>query len=580
MHEARLLLRRYWGHQAFRPLQEEVIASVLQGLDTLALMPTGGGKSLCFQVPALCRDGLTLVVSPLIALMKDQLRQLKALGIPALALHAGMRGDELDKTLRNARYGNFKLLYLSPERLHTALFRDYLELLPIRLLVVDEAHCISEWGHDFRPAYRRIGELRPLLPGVPVLALTATATRQVARDIQEQLGFPAPHLLSTGFARPNLSYAAFGENRKAARTLEILRAVPGSALVFCRSRRRTETLAAYLRGQGLSAAHYHAGLGAEARAARQEDWTAGRIPVMVCTSAFGMGINKADVRCVVHYDMPDSPEAYFQEAGRAGRDGRKAYAVLLWNERDLEALDAAAAQRFPPPATLKKIYRGIVSYLNLPAGSAEGESFDFDPVEFASRFRFSPVLVGHALRLLEQEGLLAYSEQLRPPARLSVPAGRSALLQFAADFPELAPMVQYLLRRLEGVLGGEVAVRPAAVARALKCREADVLAQWTRLQRFGMIGYRPAGTGPQLLFLQERVVVDDLRIDAGRIDQRRQAYETRLRAMEAYARGDGCRSAALLRYFGESPAAPCGICDACLARRRAGTLQQGLTKQP
>src|SRR6185312_5437043 len=412
MTNAVAILIKYWGYDAFRPLQQEIIDSVLSGNDTLAIMPTGGGKSMCFQVPTMSKEGLCLVVSPLIALMKDQVLNLKNKGIPALSIYSGMSFTEVEKTLKNAAYGNFKFLYVSPERLETELFLEYVSIIKINLIAVDEAHCISQWGYDFRPPYLRIAALREYFPDVPVLALTASATLEVQKDICEKLLFKKNQQpFQQSFERANLSYSAFELSSKQNKLLTILKKVAGSGIVYCKTRKRTKEIAEMLSLNGISADFYHAGLTNEERNKKQEDWINNKTRIIACTNAFGMGIDKPDVRTVVHYDVPDSLENYYQEAGRAGRDGKKSYAVLLYNSFELEDLKKQLDKKFPSNETIKKIYGDLCNFLQLPAGSGESNNYDFDINAFVKNFKLDAFVVNSVLKILEQEQLITYSEQ-------------------------------------------------------------------------------------------------------------------------------------------------------------------------
>ena len=563
------ILHHYWGFKQFRPLQDEIIDQVLQGKDTLALMPTGGGKSLCFQVPALCREGICLVITPLISLMKDQVEHLKKKNIPALAVHSGMHWREVEKAFKNALYGNFKFLYLSPERLQTPLFLDYIEDLNVNLLTVDEAHCISQWGYDFRPAYLHIGELRKYLPDIPVLAITATATRQVREDIQDKLQFREKNVLVKSFFRGNLSYATFREDDKLDKTIRILQKVPGSSIIFCRSRKRTKEIAFYLSQSGLPADFYHAGLDPEERSKRQEAWIRNQTRIIVCTNAFGMGIDKPDVRTVIHYDVPESPEAYYQEAGRAGRDGRRSYAVLLYNDHELSTLSRDIEVHYPTLKKIREVYRALVSYLRVPAGSGEGIYYDFDLLRFVKTFHLNILLVTRVLHILEQEEILSFSESVFLPSRICFTVGKQALYRFEEENPDLEPMIKCLLRTYEGIFDDYVPVNEMQTGRILKISEADVRQQWNKLQRSGILDYQPRKDQPQIYFLQERVVVNRLYLDFRRIHALKEAYTQRIHAIKAYAENTAvCRSKLLLAYFDEQESLPCGICDVCINNRK------------
>lgn len=575
--EPEKILRKYWGFRDFRPLQDEVITSVLQGKDTLALMPTGGGKSICFQVPALCMEGICLVVTPLISLMKDQVAHLKKKGIPALAVHSGMHWREVEKTFKNALYGRFRFLYLSPERLTTPLFLDYLEDLNVNLITVDEAHCISQWGYDFRPSYLRIGELRTYLPGKPVLAITATATREVREDIQEKLLFREKNLLVKSFFRDNLSYVVLEEEAKLNKVADILKKVPGSSIVFCRSRKRTKEIASRLEHYGLEAGFYHAGLDTDTRNKRQEDWINNKKRIIVCTNAFGMGIDKPDVRTVIHYDVPESPEAYYQEAGRAGRDGKKSFAVLLYDPHEVKALDEKVELQYPPAEVVRRVYRALVSYLNIPAGAGEGMYYDFDLRDFARIFQFNILLVMQVLNTLEKEDILAFSESIFLPSRVCFTLSRKELYRFEQEYAAQVPMIQCLLRTYEGIFDDYTPVSEAQVARLMKLGETQVVRAWQELQTLGVLDYQPKKDKPQISFLQERIVVKDLRLNMKRINSRKKAFIRRIEAMKAYTENkEVCRSKVLLAYFDETESLPCGICDICIAnKKRLRTGKEG-----
>lgn len=563
------ILHRYWGFKTFRPLQGEVIDNILVGKDTLALMPTGGGKSLCFQVPALCKEGICLVITPLISLMKDQVEHLKRRHIPALAVHSGMTGKEVEKTFKNALYGNFKLLYLSPERLQTSLFLDYIKDLKINLITVDEAHCISQWGYDFRPAYLQIGELRKHLPETPILAITATATKNVREDIQEKLNFRKKHVLVKSFFRENLSYTVFSEQAKLNKTIDILNKVPGSSIIFCKSRRRTKEIASYLCQSGLPADFYHAGLETEDRNQRQEAWIENKTRIMVCTNAFGMGIDKPDVRTVIHYDVPDSPEAYYQEAGRAGRDDKRSYCVLLYNQQDLKTLEENIETSYPPLEKIKEVYRALVSYLQIPAGSGESIYYDFDLADFTKAFHLNILLITHVLKILEQEEILTFTESVFLPSRICFTVSKAELYRFENENKTLEPMIKCLLRTYEGIFNNYTNVSEKQVGGIMKMNEKKVIQEWHELQHDGIIDFRPVKDKPQIYFMRERMVVDHLQLDMRRINARKQAYAERVFAIKAYVENSEiCRSKQLLAYFDETESLPCGVCDVCIRNRQ------------
>lgn len=562
------ILRQYWGFASFRPGQEEIIRSVLDGKDTLALMPTGGGKSLCYQVPALLNEGLCLVISPLIALMKDQVENLRKKNITAYAIFSGMTRRDVINTLKVACNSNCKFLYVSPERLETVLFREYLPALGIRLVAVDEAHCISQWGYDFRPPYLRILSLREELPDVPVLALTASATPDVQRDICEKLGFRKHRVYRQPFERPNLSYSVFRSDAKISKVIEILQKVPGPSIVYCRSRKRTKEISELLRLQQISADYYHAGLVQEERNRKQSEWLQNGLRVIVCTNAFGMGIDKPDVRTVIHADVPDCLESYYQEAGRAGRDGKTAFAVLLYDEQELQELEALPSTRFPPLEQVREVYQALANYLQVPAGGGEGNSYDFDFSDFLKKFKLNGTTALYALKMLEQDGWLLFNDQVFRSATVQFTISKDGLYDFETANPGLEPLVKTLLRAFEGIYDRPTAVSEKLVAGLLKKDPETVTAQLQILHRMGVIEYNPQKEMPQLQLLRPRIRAEDLRLDAVALNLRKEKMEQRTRQMIAYIRGEmECRSRMISTYFGESQARPCGICDNCLRQK-------------
>jgi ATP-dependent DNA helicase RecQ len=572
------LLQTYWGHAAFRPGQEAVIHSVLSGHDTLALMPTGGGKSLCYQLPALLLEGLCLVVSPLIALMKDQVESLRRKNITAFALYAGMGRREVMQTLKVASESNCRFLYVSPERLETALFREYLPGLPIRLIAVDEAHCISQWGYDFRPPYLRIAALREELPDVPVLALTASATPAVQKDICERLLRPGTRTAHKPFAgwrvyrqsfeRPQLSYSVFKTASKPNKIREILENVPGSAIIYCRSRKKTREISELLTLHGLSASYYHAGLTADERQERQEAWTRGRIRVITCTNAFGMGIDKPDVRVVIHADPPDCLENYYQEAGRAGRDGHRSYAVLLYDARDLEELDALPEQRFPSDAEIRETYQALANYLQIPAGSGQGEYRDFDLQDFLKKFQADGTRTLNVLRILEQEGLLTFNEQLFLPATVGFTTGKEYLYEYEKSHPDQEPLIKSLLRSYAGIFDMPVPISEKQLARLLRVPAEQISLQLRQLQQTGIIEYRPQKDRPQLFFPVPRLRTENLRPDRQALTMRKKVLTERITSFCRYITEPAqCRARYIASYFGDTSVRACGICDHCQKQR-------------
>ena len=568
------ILREYWGYTQFRPLQEEIIRSVLEGKDTLALMPTGGGKSLCFQVPAMAMGGLCLVVSPLIALMKDQVEQLRRKGITAYAIYSGMGRKEVINILEVAASSNCRFLYVSPERLETALFREYLPGLPVRLLAVDEAHCVSQWGYDFRPPYLRIAAIRQELPDIPVLALTASATPEVQGDIIDKLAFRVARVFRQSFARPNLSYHVIRADAKIPRIREILQKVNGSAIVYCRSRRRTREISDLLRMEGISAGHYHAGLTQDERNSKQGDWVSGKTRVIVCTNAFGMGIDKPDVRIVLHADIPDCLENYYQEAGRAGRDGQTAYAVLLYDDQDLLALEEQAALRFPSMETIREVYQSVANYLQIPSGSGAGQYYTFNLPDFIRKFGHAGHTALYALKALEQAGWLAFNEQVFLPPTVMFTTGKEALYAFEKDHPQLEPCIKALLRSYTGIYDQPVAISEKMIAGLLRKEEAKVKEEMLQLHQYGIIDYQPLKDQPQVLLLRDRVRAEEVRIDQKAYEERKKQFSRRMKQMVDYVKEQAlCRSVMIGRYFGDTGISECGTCDLC-RKKKARPLSQ------
>jgi ATP-dependent DNA helicase RecQ len=561
------ILRQYWHYHSFLPLQEAIIGSVLQGKDTLALLPTGGGKSLCFQVPAMVHPGICLVVSPLVALMKDQTDQLRKKGITAFSLHSGMSRKEVINSFQLAAGSNCKFLYVSPERLETDLFIEYLPSLAVNLIAVDEAHCVSQWGYDFRPPYLRIAALRKLLPDTPVLALTASATPEVLRDIGDKLELRDPALFRRSFTRPHLSYSFFKVDNKIRKINEILQKVSGSGIVYCKTRRATREISELLMRQGISAVAYHAGLSREERTQRQEDWIKDRVRVIVSTNAFGMGIDKSAVRTVIHTDPPESVENYYQEAGRAGRDGQKAYAVLLSDEQDDSRLQALPDVRFPSISVIRPVYQHLMNYLQLPSGMGENNYYDFDLTGFADRFGLEMGSALNVIKVLEQEGLLTFLQQAYLPSKGRFITGKETLYEFERDHATLEPLIHALLRTYEGIFDQPVTIRERQLAWITRKAPAEISAGLVQLQAFGIFDYTPQKDTPQLYFLRDRPDSEDLYIDPVAYRERKERYATRVRAMIRYLDLSGkCRSRYLANYFGDKEAADCGICDNC--RRR------------
>ena len=567
--EALEVLQQYWGYDAFRPMQEEIISAAADGKDVLAILPTGGGKSVCFQVPALMREGIALVVTPLIALMKDQVQNLEARGIRALSIHAGMERREVELVLNNAAYGDFKFLYVSPERLGTALFQSWLSLLPINYIVVDEAHCISQWGYDFRPDYLTISDLRKTVDA-PVIALTATATPRVAEDIMDKLEFRERLLLRSGFERPNLSYIVRRCEDKSGQLLDICRGVEGSGIVYMRHRRRCEETAAFLSANGISASYYHAGLSGETRTARQEAWKRGEIRVMVCTNAFGMGIDKPDVRFVAHTGLPESPESYFQEAGRAGRDGKRSYAVLLWNATDVRRLQQLREVSFPSLAYIEDIYQKLHIFFGIPYEAGAGRQLKFDLEAFAKHFKLERAPVHYALKYLERSEHLTFSEDVEIATQVGILVDRNALYDVDLPEPAMVSLLEVLMRRCSGIFSWPVPIREEPVAAALGLTVPQLRQLLYRTSLEHVIKYIP-GDRCSVVFLHHN------RLMPGNVDLQKEKYNflldnarARSDAMVEYASGtEECRSRWLLRYFGQEESEDCGTCDVCRARRSA-----------
>lgn len=560
------ILRQYWGYESFRPMQEEIISAFLEGRDVLAILPTGGGKSLCFQVPGMMREGLTLVVTPLVALMKDQVQNLTDRGIKALCIHTGMDRREIDLTLNNAAYGDFKFLYVSPERLSTSLFQSYIDVLNISGIVVDEAHCISQWGYDFRPEYLNIGSLRKMTDA-PVLALTATATPKVASDIMEKLEFRTPLLLKSGFERPNLSYIVRKCEDKQGQLLAICRRVEGSGIVYLRHRGKCEECAAFLKNNGISASFYHAGLDPAGRNRRQAAWKEGSIRVMVCTNAFGMGIDKPDVRFVVHLDLPDSPEAYFQEAGRAGRDLQRSYAVLLWNETDISRMHQLTTISFPKLEYIADIYQKLHIFNGIPFENGEGRQLKFDLSDFSRHYKLSQAQVLYAVRYLERSEHLTYTEDIDINTKVGFTFARQSLYELS--FPErgMLTVTEHLMRTYPGIFSATLNINEEKVASDCGISVPMLRQLLYKLSLEHLIRYIPADHSSVIRLMHDRLRPDNLNLQPEKYDMLKERAEERSGAMEGYVRLDnGCRSRYMLEYFGQENTGDCGSCDLCRKR--------------
>ena len=563
------ILKAHWGYESFRPLQEEVIVSILENNDTLALMPTGGGKSLCYQVPALAKDGLCLVISPLIALMKDQVENLRRKNITAYAIYSGMTRPEVINTLKVATNSNCKFLYVSPERLETSLFKEYLPGMHVNLVAVDEAHCISQWGYDFRPPYLRIASLREELQGVPILALTASATPDVQKDICDKLHFTEPAIFRQSFERKNLSYSVFKVDSKINKLIEILNKVAGTSIVYCKSRRRTKEIAELLQLQNIVADFYHAGLPQEERNKRQEDWIKNKTRVIVCTNAFGMGIDKPDVRSVIHADIPDCLENYYQEAGRAGRDGQKSFAVLLYDDNDIAELEGLAATRYPSLDDIKKVYQSVANYLQIPAGSGEGNYFDFDINDFVKKFKLNTHTAMYALKALEQDNWLSLNEQVFRPSKIKFTTGKEALYDFERAHPKLEPAIKALLRGYEGIFDFPTSISETVLVRLLKKDVEEIKKDLHQLHKFGIIHYEPQKDSPQLFFPRNRVAVEDISVNMDLYLKRKEKFIARVKNIVQYVSElVTCRSKMIGSYFGDNKLHNCKVCDNCLRQKK------------
>ena len=571
------VLKEYWGYDGFRPMQEEIITAALDGKDVLAIMPTGGGKSICFQVPGLMMDGITLVVTPLIALMKDQVQNLNDRGVRALAIHAGMSRHEVDLALNNAAYGDYKFLYLSPERLGTQLFRSYIDVLDVSFIVVDEAHCISQWGYDFRPDYLRIGELRERIDA-PVIAVTATATPSVAQDIMERLGFKEKLLLKSGFERPNLSYIVRQVEDKYSQILNVCNGVPGTGIVYARNRRKCEELSEFLRAQGVSASFYHAGLGGQARAERQAAWKSGAVRVMVCTNAFGMGIDKPDVRFVVHYDLPESPEAYFQEAGRAGRDGKRSFAVQLWNSVDVRRAKQIEDVSFPSLEYIEDVYQKLHAFFEIPYDTGMGRQLKFKIEDFCKRFGLQRAPAFYALKYLERTEHLTYSEEVDIPTKVRINVDRKSLYDVELADQGQANVLEALMRSYTGIFSFLQQIDEEYVARRAGQTVPQLRQSLYGLSLAHVISYVPTDHSDVVVLHHDRLRPGNVNLMPSRYAMLRESFHARAEAMLEYvSETSECRSRYLLRYFGQTEAADCGTCDVCRARRAAlpaRTLQQ------
>jgi len=568
LEEIHQILTRFWGFAEFRPLQEEIILSILSGKDTLALMPTGGGKSLTFQVPTLAREGICLVITPLIALMKDQVDQLNRRKIKAVAIHSGMTRHEIDVCLNNCVFGDFKFLYVSPERLATELFLTRVRDMNVNLIAVDEAHCISQWGYDFRPSYLEISSLRKVLDQVPLLALTATAIPEVCDDIQERLAFREKKLLKKSFDRENLAYLVRHAEDKRKELVRILKKLEGCGIIYARNRKNCRELSQLLREEGIAADYYHAGLKPELRTRRQQEWTGDQFRVMVATNAFGMGIDKPDVRFVIHVDLPDSPEAYFQEAGRAGRDGGKAWAILLFSPADKRLARQRMEVNFPGIPKIRDVYKALCNYLQISHGSGKGQSYDFEFGEFLHRFRFNAMVANSAITILSREGYISLTEAFNNPSRIKFQVARDGLYTFQVKHGDFDGFIKLLLRSYSGLFSQYVKIDEAYLARRSGLPPEKVYNYLKTLSARQIIHYIPRKDVPIITFLEERLDEKNLFISPGRYNFRKERYEKRIHEMLRYASATTlCRNQFLLSYFGQLDTPACGRCDVCRSEK-------------
>lgn len=562
--DALKILIKYWGHTSFRPLQEDIINSVLSNNDTLALLPTGGGKSIAFQVPALMKDGICIVVSPLIALMKDQVQNLKKNGISAGAIYSGMHLDEIESVYNKCIYDKFKFLYVSPERLETDAFRHLVAQLNVNLLAIDEAHCISQWGYDFRPPYLKIAEIRSLMTNTPILALTATATPNVVIDIMDKLEFKSHNILKASFARKNLSYGIFKENDKPYKLLSLLKNIRGSSIVYVRSRKKCRELSEILNKNNIKSTYYHAGLNARERAKRQEMWSLNQTRVIVSTNAFGMGIDKSDVSLVIHYDLPDSIESYFQEAGRAGRDGKAANGIVLYNNEDINNSIKRLKGSFPEISQIKKVYNALGNYFHIPEGSGKDIGFDFNLVEFCSNFNLKIIETYNAIKILEREGFIYFIESSGQYSQIKVNLKKGDLYRFQVENPGSDRLIKEMLRSYSGVFTEFVNINENLIANRTEMERKDVVTKLNYLDNLKVIKYIPVKLSPQIVFTSERLGLKNIELHQDNYKHLKIAAEKRLQSLLDFLSNSlQCRSQQLLSYFGEKKSQRCGICDVC-----------------
>ena len=562
------ILKEYWGYDSFRPKQEDIVNAALEDRDVLAILPTGGGKSVCFQVPAMLREGIAIVVTPLIALMKDQVQNLTDRGIKALCVNAGMGPREVELTLNNAAFGDFKFLYVSPERLGTSLFQSYLQQMNVSYVIVDEAHCISQWGYDFRPDYLNIGAIRQMVDA-PVIALTATATPKVAEDIMTRLNFREKCLIKSGFERPNLSYIVRNCEDKLGQLLSISSNVAGTGIVYVRSRKKTEELSAFLIANGVSASFYHAGLGPDSRSDRQAKWKSGEIRVMVCTNAFGMGIDKPDVRFVVHFDVPDSPEAYFQEAGRGGRDGKRSFAVLLWNNQDIQRLKQIATVSFPSLEYIEDIYHKVHAFYEIPYDTGMGRQLKFDLETFCRQFKLQRQAAYYAVLYIERTGHWTLSEDVDISTKIQIAVNRDYLYEIEFEDSRMPGILEMLMRRYTGIFSYPVPIDEDYIASQIGVQVPMLRQLLYKMSLEHVIRYIPCDHATVLFLHHERLRPKNLNLDPEKYDLLKGASDSRMQKMMDYVQEENvCRSSYLLEYFGQTDSDDCGTCDVCRNGRK------------